>query len=363
MSVKKNQHYVPQSYLRLFSYDKKNIGVYNSAKDITTIGPIRHQASDDYFYSEDLDIEDRLKDIEDLGIESFKGIITCDKYEWELIEYLNAYVFIIIQYARTLISAKSFEEKSQEILINMLKAQTGLKEIDPHLKFHFERPVLWSISTYSSLLSSCLDLRYKILMIDKERVGERFITSDNPACMFNPFFKACKIKNSEGISLGSKGLIIFIAITPLHAILIYDADTYKIGNRLGRVTITNNKDVSILNKLIAINSNEVLFYKQDLPISPEIKGFAYDIKNCRKQIPNILTVNQDCSLSFVRILSKAKALIGQKEISPHMLYRDFTLHLIENPDFKEFLDGKWGTATPEERKLFYQELRKSNSIR
>ena len=360
MSKKKNQHYVPQSYLRLFSYDKKNIGVYISAKDIITIGTIKHQASGDYFYSENLDIENRFKDIEDLGIESFKRIITCDKYEWELIEYLNAYVFIIIQYARTLVSAKSFEENSQEILINMLKAKTGLKEIDPHLKFHFERPVLWSINTYSSLLSSCLDLKYKILLIDKERVNERFITSDNPACMFNPLFTACKIKDSEGISLGSKGLIIFITITPLHAILIYDADTYKIGNRKGRVTIRNDKDVSILNKLVVINSNEVLFYKQDMPISSEIKDFAYDIKNCRRKIPNILTINQDCSLSFVRILSKAKALIGQKEISSRMLYRDFTLQLIEKPDFKEYLDEKWGTATLEERKLFYQELRNNH---
>lgn len=357
MSEKKNQHYVPQSYLKLFSCDKKNIGIYVNAKGLSTAGTIKDQASSNYFYSENLDIENNLKNIEDLGIDSFKRIIRCEKYEWEIIEYLNAYVFVIIQYARTLVSAKSFKEKSQEILTKMLKAETGLKEIDPHLKFHFDRPVLWSIHTYSSSLTSCLDLKYKILMIDEERVGERFITSDNPVCMFNPLFRACKITNSEGISLGNKGLVIFLTITPLHAILIYDADTYRVGNRKGRVRIINDKDVSTLNKLVVINSNEVLFHKQDQSISPEIKDFAYDIKYLRKQIPNILVDNDDCSLSFVRILSKAKAFIGEKKILPHLLYRDFTLQLIENPDFKEYLDEKWGVATLEERKLFYQRLR------
>ena len=360
MSEKKNQHYVPQSYLKFFSCDKKNIGICVNKTGRTTIGPINKQASGNYFYSDNLDIENHLKEIEDLGIESFKKIISCDKYEWEVIEYLNAYVFIIIQYARTLFSANRFKEKSQDFLINKFKAETGLKEIDPHLEFHFEKPVLWSISIYSSSLTSCLDLKYKILMIDKERVGERFITSDNPAYMFNPLFRACKITNREGISLGDKGLIIFLAITPLHAILIYDADTYRVGNRQGRVRIINDKDVSILNKLVVINSNEVLFHKQDQSISPEIRDFAYNIKKLGKQIPNIQVDNNDCSLSFLRILSKAKALIWQKEIPAHMLYRDFTLQLMENPDFKECLDGRWGTATNEERKLFYQKLRNNH---
>lgn len=360
MSEKKNQHYVPQSYLKLFSCDKKNIGIYVNAKGLSTAGSIKDQASSNYFYSENLDIENNLKEIEDLGIASFKRIIRCDKYEWEIIEYLNAYVFVIIQYARTLASAKSFEKKSQEILTKMLKAETGLKEIDPHLKFHFDKPVLWSINTYSSSLTSCLDLKYKILMIDEERVGERFITSDNPVCMFNPLFRACKITNSEGIALGNKGLVIFLTITPLHAILIYDADTYRVGNRKGRVKIINDKDVSTLNKLVVINSNEVLFHKQGQSISPEIRDFAYNIKKTGKQIPNILVDNENCSLSFVRILSKAKALIRQRNIPPHMFFREFTLQLMENPKLKDSLDGKWGTATDEERRLFYQELRNSH---
>lgn len=362
MSEKKNQHYVPQSYLKFFSCDKKNIGIYINKTSITTIGPIKHQASSNYFYSENLEIENNLKEIEDLGIESFKKIINSDKYKWEIIEYLNAYVFIIIQYARTLIAAKNFEEESQSILINMMKTNTGLDEIDPHLFFQIENPVLWSIKTFSNSLSSCLDLKYKILKIDQERVSERFITSDNPVCMFNPLFDACKIKELKGTALGNKGLIIFFPITPLHAILIYDADTYKVGNRQRRVNIINGKDVYILNKLIAINSNEVLFYEQDKTIPYEIRSFVNNIKNKRRGMPDIQILSHDYSLSFVRILSKAKILIGQKTYSLHMLYRKYTLQLVGNPELQKCLDEKWGTASPEERKLFYQRLRDSQSL-
>lgn len=35
MAEKKNHHYVPQSYQRLFSNDGKSIGIYNIKKNIT----------------------------------------------------------------------------------------------------------------------------------------------------------------------------------------------------------------------------------------------------------------------------------------------------------------------------------------
>ena len=92
MSEKKKQHYVPQSYLRLFSTDKKNIGIYTIDNNITTVGPINNQASEKYFYSKDkaVEIENYLQKIENLGIDSFKKIINYNGYKWEKIEYLNA---------------------------------------------------------------------------------------------------------------------------------------------------------------------------------------------------------------------------------------------------------------------------------
>lgn len=60
MPHNKNQHYVPQFYLKLFSnnQDQKTFGIWNIEKEIfVRSGSIRDQASLDYFYGKDLELE------------------------------------------------------------------------------------------------------------------------------------------------------------------------------------------------------------------------------------------------------------------------------------------------------------------
>lgn len=63
MSANKNQHYVPQVYLRAFSEDNngKSISVFliEAEKEIQR-APIKSQCSSDYFYGEDLVLEKNL---------------------------------------------------------------------------------------------------------------------------------------------------------------------------------------------------------------------------------------------------------------------------------------------------------------
>ncbi|MDL2227229.1 DUF4238 domain-containing protein, partial [Deltaproteobacteria bacterium OttesenSCG-928-M10] len=67
MTAYKNQHYIPQFYLKNFASDDlgKAINLYNlkSKKHIRNV-PIRHQASRDYFYGKDLKIENFLAKLE-----------------------------------------------------------------------------------------------------------------------------------------------------------------------------------------------------------------------------------------------------------------------------------------------------------
>jgi len=67
----KNQHYVPQFYLRYFSVDKKNVGAYilKSGKNIPS-APIKGQASRDYFYSDNMEMEK----VEGIAIEEKKEL-------------------------------------------------------------------------------------------------------------------------------------------------------------------------------------------------------------------------------------------------------------------------------------------------
>ena len=358
MDKKKNQHYVPQSYLKLFSTDKKNIGIYTILNDKTTLGPINTQASEKYFYSKDmaLEIENALQGIENLGIDSFKKIINHNRYKWGNIEYLNAYVFIIIQYARTLYAVQKIQEQTEDNFLKYFYLHSNLNEIDPHLVFKIDSPSLWALKIYGNMLSCCIDLKYKILKIDEKNIIERFITSDNPVCIFNPFFEVCKNIPIDEIALGHKGIIILLTISPKHAIIIYDADVYKIGNRHEWVNITNPKDVSIINKIVVVNANEVLYYTSKEPISPYLKNFAYNFKRKDARIPTIASSKENCSLSFMHFLSKIKPTFSLNNITPDFIFRKYTLYLYHNPHVKENLDRKWGTATEEERKLFYKKL-------
>ena len=114
-------------------------------------------------------------------IDSFKKLINHDGYKWENIEYLNAYVYVIIQYARTLYAAKKYQKEVQELQFN-------LNKINSHIVVKSDSPQLVSLKIYANMLSCCLDLKYKILKIDKKCNGEKFLTSDNPVCIFNPLW-------------------------------------------------------------------------------------------------------------------------------------------------------------------------------
>lgn len=358
MSEKKKQHYVPQSYLRLFSTDKKNIGIYAIYNNITTVGPINDQANDKYFYSKEqaVEIENFLQEIENLGIDSLKKIINHNGYKWEKVEYLNAYVFIIIQYARTLYAVQKFQKQAEENLLKYFYLHSNLNKIDSHLVFKIDSPSLWALKIYGNMLSCCLDLKYKILKIDEKNIYEKFITSDNPVCIFNPFFEVCKNITIDETTLGHKGIIMLITISPKHAIIIYDADIYKIGNRQEWINITNSKDISIINKIVAVNAYKVLYYNQSETISQDLKNFICNVKSKDVSIPTIATFKENCSLSFMHFLSKIKPTFSISNITPDLIFRKYTLYLYHNPHIKESIDSKWGTATEEEHKSFYRKL-------
>lgn len=347
MGKKKNQHYVPQSYLRLFSTDKKNIGIYTIYNNITTVGPINDQASEKYFYSKDITIENALQEIENLGIDSFKKLINHDGYKWENIEYLNAYVYVIIQYARTLYAAKKYQKEVQELQFN-------LNKINSHIVVKSDSPQLVSLKIYANMLSCCLDLKYKILKIDKKCNGEKFLTSDNPVCIFNPLWEIINLKKE--ITLEHKGIIILFTISPEHAIIIYDAEVYKIGNKRGWVNIINPKDISIINKIVTANANEVLYHIQNNQINASIKEFIFYNNREDDRRLKLSSSQENCSLSFIHFLSKIKPLFNHSNITNDFMYRRYILYLHNNPHIKESLDCKWGTGKEEERKLFYKKL-------
>ena len=94
MAEKKNHHFVPQSYQRLFSNDGKGIGVYNIKKNLLiNQSSIKNTMSKNYFYSKNQNVEDALAEIERLCMLAFHKM---DKYVLEISLYHNFFVTLCV---------------------------------------------------------------------------------------------------------------------------------------------------------------------------------------------------------------------------------------------------------------------------
>lgn len=332
----KNQHYAPQFYQRNFSLEKKNIGTYviNSDKYIP-LAPIKNQSSGDYFYSDNMKIEHALGAIEALAknvvdkiINNPKGILTKD-------ERYTLYSFTMMQEGRTLARVNLVQEHANTMMRSLMKKQIELMrnngkadevegltdEILDNISLNFKQPGMLALGTQAQLVNTCIDLQYKVLI---NKTSHSFITSDNPAAIYDQFMERM---GNQTYALGSRGLQIYFPLTPKLALMFYDPKCYKLGDRKkDYVEITQNKDIYELNKLTVSNAENVIYYKPETISEYNLKHLVTQVKNFRRlsrveAFPELkspkgnpiigahnISVFCKLILSFVKELPKYKAL-------------------------------------------------------
>lgn len=353
MAEKKNHHYVPQSYQRLFSNDGKSIGIYNIKKNITfNQSSIKNTMSKDYFYSKDEKIEDALGDIERYCMWAFHKLVDNPDYNLHEVERLNILVYLMIQHGRTAYMSKMLGDDVNKITLEMFKRFSGIKEIDPHLVFCFDEPPLFSLSVYAGMIVYVADLAFKIVNIDSN-CDYSFITSDCPAFLANPYFDYLGYTGVK--TLGYKGLCIMMPLTPKLLIMFYDSDVYKVGTRKGKVVINKQNEIEEINKLIASEAYELLVYNPKYHITSSVKEYAQRVKASPKTFK--FFNNKQNKLPFIHILDKAKSL-NLKSCYQEDLFREYANYLIKNPDVRKYLEGLGGSASIEDKHKLYEELRK-----
>ena len=162
MPANKNQHYIPQSYMKFFSGDGKNVSIYNIKRDkLIVSSPIRNTASQNYFYSKDIEIEKQISDIEKFGIEAFRSFINGSEKQMSSIHQLNALVFTLTQRGRTLSKANELQYEINNSCLDLFDKIYG--KHDEHLCFHFDYPAPVSLAMSLTMLPACMDFRCKIL--------------------------------------------------------------------------------------------------------------------------------------------------------------------------------------------------------
>ena len=262
MAEKKKQHYVPKFYLRNFSKDEKSLNLYNIANNKLIIGDsIRNQCSDKYFYGKDGKIENVFQNIESVSGELLKKMVAVNYLpRYKTVEHTILQLFIVTLYSRTKFKYDELNEIIDKIGKSILKMHpdVDLDLLDKvELKFDdpLQLPLLNSITNYH--LAQDLSLA---LFINNTNIS--FITSDHPVVYYNKWTE--DIKNFCGVGLASKGLLIFLPLSPKVLLLLYDSSIYIIGNKKDSVHILDNGgDIEEINLLQWLNSNDNIYFYND----------------------------------------------------------------------------------------------------
>ena len=345
MADNKNQHYVPQFYLRNFSSDDKNIAAYHLGQERSLgLVPIKDQCSKDYFY-QSLDVEKQLCAIEADTSEIISKIIAGKYSKLSQGELLSIRAFIMLQNSRTKHSAdliRNAASKMKALLLSMKPTEELKKQIS-EIDETMRGSVDLMMNIFPEMFLQSLDLSMKLLINQTDRP---FITSDDPVFEYDQYLE--RVCDSLSYGIGSKGIEIFMPISAKLMLLLYDSKIYKIGTRKScQVMITQRNDVDHLNLLTVLYSDRVIYYEDGTISESEISQLAQKAKrfafseemeieryDCVEEPGEMLHAhprNKNCKahFSFIKELDGAKAIRikpGQS-IGSDVTIRDYSLQL------------------------------------
>ncbi|MBX9677309.1 MAG: DUF4238 domain-containing protein [Gemmataceae bacterium] len=283
MPQKKKQHFVPQMYLRNFSVnnDRKNIALYHvpSGRFVKTTG-IDTQAYEKYFYGVP-ELEDALCEIEGAAGPILKQIIATESLPDRKTEDRTKLAFFaFIQAFRTRVAADEADESMESVVKTIASQIPSLAPTVNKVSVKLKNAPAFSMGLFTSNFQLTSDLRYKLLC---NRTKRTFITSDHPAVFYNQFLEQ---KGAVGgfTGLASKGLQLFLPISPKLALIFFDGDTYKVGT----MKLTNLKadvihpsDVDALNVLQAASADSHLYFNQEVTKNDAVRIAAAAAKHRR----------------------------------------------------------------------------------
>ena len=250
MAENKNQHFVPQFYLRNFSMDgeRRSIGLYNLARCKVICGAsIKQQCSRDYWHGEpDPIFEDGISRLEGFGAAAIQKIIQSN----ELCNLRTLRMFAVIQLGRTVFSAEAYAETIEKMHFAIYGKPPKENSLNPK----------HSIGMYLTHEPILRDLA-ACLVINKSELD--FITSDNPVVLSNWWFNHIYCKRpGPGIGLAQAGLEIYLPLSPKHQLIFYDRNLWSVpkANSAGTVILKSTSDVFALNERQLLNAQQNVYF-------------------------------------------------------------------------------------------------------
>lgn len=323
MPSNKNQHFVPQFYLKNFSSDKRSISSFLiEAERLLPCVSIKNQCSKDYFYP-DLKYEENLGKLEQQCRCVIQAIVSDRSHSFSRSDLFWLRAFTILQKSRTQHEAHIFKdiiEKTRDYMRSIGLDDKVMNTIDGFENSDKNAVILLS-KTFGIGMEMTGDLHCKILSF----VGSgSLLTSDDPVFMYNPFLET---RGKPNYGLSAMGLILFLPLSDRHAVILYDGNVYKIGQKKKQVVeFDNPEDLMWLNLLTVLNADKTVFFKQgtqdlqsliqlvrkakSIGQSKEMKLEALEAEDGGSELIHSYTDNFyiGAGFSFVKILDKAKSI-------------------------------------------------------
>lgn len=263
MPTNKNQHFLPQHYLRLFSVDGgKNIGITRLEPFKFITGPIKGQCQAEWFYRDDGELDEWLKQTESGYGNMLPGLIDARRMSGE---QLVACRFLAVLFnIRTKKAAEIHGLFSRRMFFDVVNEGIDRGEVPPP-------PADWSMDTVeatgvsgflvkNSLLQCFFEmstLHCKLL----EPTGEaRFVTSDHPTvCMNQLFAKEAETTKRSYSGFSRSGFQLILPLCPTLCLFFYDPKVYKVGSKRDNLVGLRDGDVELLNSLQVQNADACLY--------------------------------------------------------------------------------------------------------
>lgn len=307
---KKNQHYVSQFYLKNFSINKnkKNIGAYLLNEDrFIKSTEIKNQVSDRYYYGEDGIIEERLGFMETRQSPLINKIFEKEVPLKNSAGERDLYELVALTHIRNPKIVRYFKNMVNAVANSSVYDFLGKGSLEKHAK-------IIGFKFIDDIVNFLVDLDYKILVNETD---VPFITSDLPVVRYNKYLE--NFSNSFcTIAYSLVGLKVFLPLNENMCLVLYDSETYKIGNKKDKfVYVSCEKEINQINLLQVLNCESMLYfnekftetYAKELVAISRKKRYIDQSKKyllIGKSYITERSINIKMNISCIKIHSKAK---------------------------------------------------------
>lgn len=289
---KKNNHFVPQSYLvRFRSVSERQVGLYNLKSGRTIeIAPIKSQCARDYFYTKNPAFEDEFGKLEGRQNQLIARIIA-EEYvpEMDSPDHHALLSLIMFQAGRTATSAAHQDHLANEFGKALLRKHLEREERNdllgylPKVNIHMPDGVIDSIGQHLAMYPLIGDMDVTLLT---NNTTEDFLTSDHPVALCNNL--PASSPAGANIGFASRGLLVLFPISPRASLLLTDPEVYKVAADKRHVTqVTKAREVIELNLTQCFNAHENLYFASAATIRETLATFGKRKDSLRAPAPAV----------------------------------------------------------------------------